>query len=78
VLPFPIQPGVDVELIARRFLEQRRQSGESSKPTGITLERPNLRTTPRGNFVVAQYVGSQDRQVVRRRPTLSREGAQPR
>jgi len=51
--PFPVLPGVDAELIARRFLDQPQKYVESCKALGITLERAYLRTTPMGNFVVA-------------------------
>jgi hypothetical protein len=53
VLPFPVLPGVDAQLIARRFLEQPQQYAESRKRLGISLERVYLQTTPMGNFVVA-------------------------
>jgi hypothetical protein len=53
VLPFPVLPGVDAELIARRFLKQPQQYAKSRKPVDITLGRASQRTTPMGNFVVA-------------------------
>jgi len=40
--------------MARRFLGQPVQYDESCKPSGIRLERAYVRTTPRGNFVVAR------------------------
>jgi hypothetical protein len=58
VLPFPVLPGADAELIARRFIEQPQQYAESRKRLGISLERVYLQTTPMGNFVVA-YIESE-------------------
>jgi hypothetical protein len=58
VLPFPVQPGADVELISTRFREQPQQYAESRKRLGITLERVYLQTTPMGDFVVA-YIESE-------------------
>ena len=58
VLPFPVLPGADTQLIARRFLEQPEQYAESRKRLGIMLERVYLQTTPMGDFVVA-YIESE-------------------
>jgi hypothetical protein len=58
VLPFPVLPGADPELMSRRFLEQPEQYAESRNRLGITLERAYLQTTPMGNFVVA-YIESE-------------------
>jgi hypothetical protein len=58
VLPFPVLPGADAELISRRFNEQPEQYAESRKRLGISVERVYLQTTPMGNFVVA-YIESE-------------------
>jgi hypothetical protein len=58
VLPFPVLPGADAAVIARRFLEQPQQYVESRKRLGIALERVYLQTTPMGDFVVA-YIESE-------------------
>ena len=58
VLPFPVLPDADAELIARRFIEQPQEYAESRKRLGISLERAYLQATPMGNFVVA-YIESE-------------------
>lgn len=58
VLPFPVVPGADAELIAKHFMENPAEYAEARKQAGISLERAYLQKTPMGDFVVA-YIESE-------------------